>query len=208
MTEQTFFHRLEESGPYRWLRNRMNHGLVDFLHRHTLAGREHLRVAELACGSGYASHLLASYPEVILSVATDINREIATQASIPDFAAEYALVDIFKPAFAPGSFDLVWNSSSLEHFEHGPEGQDTPAALRTMAALARPGGYVFVGVPYLWGPLALYYLTPTEAQREWLGRPFRYRQLAALFEQANLQIENSLIYLGRCFVGILARKLT
>jgi SAM-dependent methyltransferase len=178
----------------------MNSKLVDFFERRVFNGRSDLRVAELACGSGYASHLIALRDGVGLSVASDINRIYHQQAEIPDFAASFVLSDIFKPSFPPACFDLVWNSSSLEHFE------DPSIPFQAMTRLVKPGGYVFVGVPYLFGPLAVYYLTPSASQREWLGKPFSYRALEKLFLDGGLEVQANLVYLARFFVGILGRK--
>ena len=73
-------------------------------------------------------------------------------------------------------------------------------------ALTKPGGYVFVGVPYLLGPLAIYHITPGAAAREWLGKPFSPRELTDMFETCGLQVEDQLVYLFRFFFGLLARK--
>ena len=46
--------------------------------------------------------------------------------------------DIAAPPFAPGTFDWVWTSLALSY------AADPPAALRSLAALARPGGRLMV----------------------------------------------------------------
>ena len=200
MTERTIFDRMEDTRPYQAVRNGMNMSLVNFFHRHVFDSKQDLQVAEVACGSGYASHLIAQRPEVGLSVAADINMIYHQQAKLKEFDARFVLSNIFQPSFEMNSFDFVWNSSSVEHFE------DSQAAIAAMVAIAKPGGHVFVGVPYVYGPLAMYYLMPTEAQREWLGKPFTGSRLKHIFQEVGLEPLEQIVYLARSFVGILGRK--
>ncbi|KAA3646325.1 MAG: class I SAM-dependent methyltransferase [Chloroflexi bacterium] len=196
----TIFDWMEDTGPYQAVRNGMNMGLVNFFQRHVFEGQQGLRVAEVACGSGYASHLIAQRPEVGLSVAADINMIYHQQANLKEFDARFVLNDIFKPSFEPASFDLVWNSSSVEHFE------DSQSAVAAMTSMVKPSGHVFVGVPYVYGPMAMYYLMPTEAQREWVGKPFTGSRLEHIFQEVGLEPLKQIVYLARSFVGILGRK--
>lgn len=200
MSDGTLLHGLEDTGLYRWLKFSLNADLMAFFDRHVLAGREGLQVAELACGSGYGAHLLAVRSGVARSVGVDISRELHDQANIRGFAAEFVEADLFRMPFEAGTFDFVWNSSSIEHFP------DPVAAIRAMASVTKSGGKVFVGVPYVGGPLAAYYLTPSRKWQEWLGRPFSFRELESAFREAGLAPTNRLVYFFRFFAGVLASK--
>ena len=200
MTAPSMLHRVEDSRPYRWLKYRLNAKLVDFFDRHVLGGRRGLRVAEMACGSGYGAHLLAGHPAVVRSVAVDRDAALHDQAAVPGFAAEFVAADLLDLPFPPEQFDFVWNSSSVEHFP------DPAAAIGAMADATKPGGFVFVGVPYAWGLLAVYFIVPSRTHREWLGRPFTFNRLENLFRACGLEPERRLIYFFGSFAGVLGRK--
>ena len=200
MSERTLLHRVEETAPYLRLKYRLHGDLMRFFEQQFLSGREGLQVAELACGTGYGAHLLARHPSVGRSVAVDIDRRLHDEAKIQDYAAEFVEADLLHLSFPPGSFDFTWNSSSAEHFE------DPAAVITAMARATREGGAVFVGVPYVWGPLAAYYLTPWRRWREWLGRPFTFRRLESLFRQCGIKPQARLVYFFRFFAGVLGRK--
>lgn len=200
MTERIWLDHIEATWPYQWLRLQMNRGLVRFLLREVLAGRQDLRLAEVACGSGFAAHLLAAQPEVALSIAADINLEDYVQAKIPGFRASFLLTDLFRPAIQPGSLDLVWNSSSIEEIDRPHE------AIASMAHLTKPGGLVFVGVPSRHGVAGLLRLIPSTRTRAWLGRVYSRSELSSLLQSAGLQPESEITYLFGTFIGALARK--
>ncbi|MBX3046698.1 MAG: methyltransferase domain-containing protein [Anaerolineales bacterium] len=200
MAERIWLHRLEATRPYQWLRLQMNKGLVSFLSRHALSGRQGLRLAEVACGSGFAAHLLASHPEVALSIAADLNLEDYTQANIAGFSASFLLTDLFKPALQANSLDLVWNSSSIEEIDRPHE------AVASMAALAKPGGLVFVGVPSRHGVAGLLRRLPLPRTRAWLGRVYSRAELRSLLASAGLQPVRETSYLFGTFIGLLAQK--
>ncbi len=200
MADRIWLDRLEATAPYQRLRYAMNHGLVAFFGQRVFAGRNGLRIAEVACGSGYAAHLMAQQPEVVLSVAADLNTEDFRQANIADFHGSFVLMDLFKPATQPASFDLVWNSSSIEEIDHPEE------ALKSMAGMAKTGGRVFVGVPNRYGPAGWLRSLPNARTRAWLGRVYSRGQLRQLIESAGLTVEHEHSYLFGVFIGVLARK--
>lgn len=200
MAERIWLDRLEATRPYQWLKLQMNRGLVDFLVHSVLVGRQNLRLAEVACGSGFAAHLLAARPEVALSLAADLNLEDYLQAKIPGFAASFLLNDLFAPALQANSLDLVWNSSSIEEIDRPQQ------AVAHMAALAKPGGLVFVGVPSRYGIAGLLRLLPSARTRAWLGRVYSRAELRALLAGAGLQPVRETSYLLGTFIGLLAQK--
>lgn len=200
MADLTIFDRLEATAPYQRARALMNQRLVSFFRQTVFAGHRGLRVAEVACGSGLAAHLLAQHDEVALSVAADLNLEDFRQAAVPDFRAAFVLADIFRPAFQSASMDLVWNSSSIEEIERPQD------AVGAMAWLVRPGGFVFVGVPHRYGPAGLLGLLPSRRYRTWLGRNYTRAELRALLNACGLEVEHEINYMLGTFIGALARK--
>lgn len=178
----------------------MNRELVSFFQREVFAGRTGLRIAEVACGSGFAAHLLAQQNEVSLSIAADLNQEDFRQANIPDYQATFVLMDLFRPAAKAGSMDLVWNSSSVEELDH-PE-----KAVQAMAWLAKIGGLVFVGVPSKTGLAGWLRLLPSRRTRSWLGRVYSRSDLRQLLVTAGLTVRKETSYLFGTFIGVLAQK--
>jgi hypothetical protein len=75
-----------------------------------------------------------------------------------------------------------------------------------MAEVTKPGGFVFVGVPHLFGPMGLYYLTPLKKWRTWLGRPFTFRELDNMFAACDLRVQKRLVYFAGLFAGVLGVK--
>jgi SAM-dependent methyltransferase len=194
--------RLEDTGPYKRCRERLNRRLAVFLasviSRRPPPGGG--RILEAACGSAYSAHLLAAEPVVRLSVGLDRDLRLFRGGGVRNPRTRLVIGDLQKSPFAPGVFDLVWNSSSVEEFA------DPARAVTEMVSLVKPGGLIFVGVPYLYSPLGLYYLVPLRPVREWLGRPFSGRKLKHLLEDCGLTVETRITYLGGFFIGMLARK--
>ena len=75
-----------------------------------------------------------------------------------------------------------------------------------MAAMAKPGGLVFVGVPYKYGLAGLLGLFARGESKEWLGRNYSWAQLSALMRSAGLEPAGRKRYMLGIFIGILARK--
>ncbi|MEK6950827.1 MAG: methyltransferase domain-containing protein [Nanoarchaeota archaeon] len=108
--------------------------------------------------------------------------------------------DIFNQPFADNSFDLTFNNSTLEHFKNPLD------ALKEMARVTKSGKYVFVGVPYTYGPLSMYKLKKSSFKGAWDGTTYSGKQLKQLFREADLEIIGSRTFFFRCFVGVVGRK--
>lgn len=89
-------------------------------------------VAALDAGCGRVSQLRAFRGRVDRLVGADIH---APTTPLPHLDA-FAVADLCRDgdAFAPGSFDVILSSFTLEHFA------DPPAALANLRAWLRPGG--------------------------------------------------------------------
>lgn len=179
----------------RWLNRR----LVRFL-----LGRTGLetgaRVLEGGAGPGFASALFAEAQGAGLSVAADIDREALEEGRRRCGGLQAVAADLFRLPFRSKSFDLVWNSSTLEHLEPPAE------AVREMARVAKPGGFVFIGVPYRRGPLGFQPWIRASRVGVWIGPVFGRCELAQLAAGAGLAPQETVTYYFGCFVGVLARK--
>lgn len=190
------------SWPYELFdgqRRRLNRRLVERLATRALGGGNR-RVLEAGAGPAYASSLLARHRAVRLSVALDIDPEALAVARRHDPGLTAVVGDLYRLPFRTGVFDLVWNSSTLEHLEA------PTAALAEMRRVARPEGYVFVGVPYRFGPLGWQPLVAATALGVWIGTVFDRRRLAHLCAEQRLVPVEAVTYFFRFFVGVLARK--
>lgn len=102
--------------------------------------------------------------------------------------------------FRANSFAMVFNSSTVEHLE-------TPQdAVREMSRVCNDWGRVFVGVPYLFGPLMFQPLIRRTIVGEWLGPVFSRRRLGDLLSSAGLAPVASVRYFLRFFIGTVASK--
>ncbi len=184
---------------YDELRKWLNRHLVNYLSRMAVQ-REHSLVLEAGSGPAFTSSLFAQDRRVRLSVAVDLDLEALYQARRRDPLLPAVAADLYRLPFVAESFDLVWNSSTLEHLE------SPGVALAEMQRVTRPGGHVFVGVPYLYGPLGFQRWIADTSVGVWIGTVFTRTQLKGMLHEAGLQPRDSIFYFFRFFVGVLAQK--
>jgi SAM-dependent methyltransferase len=158
------------------------------------------RVLEAGSGPGYASSLFAAHHAVGLSVAADGDIDAMREARRRDPSLPVVVADLRRLPFREGAFDLVWNSSTLEHVDR-PE-----VALAEMQRVTRADGHVFVGVPHRYGALGFQPVIAGTRWGVWIGPVFDRRRLAALMvSSALVPIAHSTYFYG-IFLGMLARK--
>jgi SAM-dependent methyltransferase len=180
------------------LRQDLNRKIAEYLVRRGLP--QGGRILEAGSGPAYATSLLNEDPRVRLAVALDIDLEALQEARLRDPKLPVVVGDLHHLPFAPGAFDLVWNSSTFEHLERRDR------ILAEMTSVTRPGGRVFVGVPYRQGPLWFQSDIARTGVGIWLGTVFSRHELARILERHHLRPLHTLIYFVRFFVGIMARK--
>jgi SAM-dependent methyltransferase len=181
------------------LRRQVNRKLVTYLCTKAILKKESL-VLEAGSGPGYSSSLFARDRDMGLSIAVDIDPEALCEARRRNGTLPVVIADLYHLPFKSGTFDLTWNSSTLEHLEK------MDSSLREMARVTTRNGYVFVGVPYRWGPLGVQMWIKRTSIGIWIGPVFSKSELANSMRQAGLEPENTILYFFRFFVGSLARK--
>ena len=195
-------------GPGSWSyhlfdvqRRRLNRSLVDYLVSRAVSADESL-VLEAGSGSGYGSSLFARHPKVKMSVALDVDLEALQEGRRRDPNLTLVLADLHALPFRSGVFDVVWNSSTLEHVAR-PSG-----ALSEMQRVVKGGGFVFVGVPFRFGPLGFQRFVAQTRLGVWIGSVFDQSSLNRLVIEGGLTPIETITYFLACFIGVLSRKFT
>lgn len=187
---------------YDRLRGGVNHGLVRYLTASLgrLGLPDGVRVLEAGSGPAFASSLLARASAFGMSAALDYDPAALGEGRRRDPALRAVAGDLMRLPFADASFDLVWNSSTLEHLP------DRDGALREMVRITKPGGGVFIGVPYAYGPLGVQRTIPNTKAGAWIGTVFTRAALDTFVLRAGLIPIDHRVYFYRFFMGVLARK--
>jgi SAM-dependent methyltransferase len=183
------------------LRDGLNQRLVRYL-TDKLPGSGWV-VVEAGSGPSSGSSCFSAQPGVRLTVAADFDIAALRVARARDRRLPVVVADITRMPLASGCADLVWSSSTLEHLERLEERN---LALSEMRRLARPGGHVFVGVPYLYGPLGFQRWIARTSVGHWIGTVFGGQEFRRVLEDAGLHYVSTRVYFFGFFVGILARK--
>ena len=121
-----------------WWSVRWYAGMADACLRRT-GGR---RVLEIGCGHGFT---LARLEERYETWGVDISDYAIREAAHFAPRSRCVVADVdqgFPTTLTPGSFDLVMAKYVFEHL------RDPALALRRAAALLRPGGTLFISMPY------------------------------------------------------------
>lgn len=182
---------------YDRLRRGVSRNLVAYFQKN---GVRMGRVLEAGSGPAFTTSLLAGAPGVKCAAAVDLDPASLQEGRKRDPALRAAAGDVYALPFPDGSFDLVWNSSTLEHLSN------MDAGLLEMVRVCRPGGHVFVGVPYRWGPLWFQPFVKGTRAGDWLGPVFTTHWLVSWFFAAGLKPQSMHFYFFGFFVGILGRK--
>ncbi|WP_156425073.1 methyltransferase domain-containing protein [Mycobacterium sp. GA-1285] len=108
------------------------------------------RVIECGCGTGQLTNFLAIRRTVIgtdlclnsLKMATAFKQQNDLKR------AHFLQMNLFRPAFKPGTFDLVISNGVLHHTS------DPQLGFESISRLVRPGGYIMIGLYHKYGRLA------------------------------------------------------
>lgn len=191
------------------LRRHVNTRLVAFLSGH-LSGPKNgqggrnpgapTRVLEAGSGPGFASSLFAQRPDVATSICMDLDPAALMEARKRDASLPVVAGDLMQMPFSDNAFAMVFNSSTVEHL------RDPAGAVREMQRVCDNHGRVFVGVPYLWGPLGIQPLIRSTRVGIWLGKVFSQASLDRLLSSGGLTPVAHLRYFWNFFIGAVAVK--
>ncbi len=184
---------------YDHLRRLLNQRLVHFLCQHLPSNRP-AYVLEAGSGSGFASSLMARAPGVGCSVALDIDLHALAEARQRDPQLPVVAADLNHLPFKSASFDLVWNSSTMEHLD------DPAPALLELSRLVNPDGLLFIGVPYRFGPLGVQTWFKNSPLGIWIGPVFDPRQLEQWMQVCAFTSQSYKYYFFNFFIGVLAGR--
>jgi SAM-dependent methyltransferase len=184
---------------FDYLRMLVNRSLVSYFLKHAI-NRAECKVLEAGSGPGYASSLCARAQRVTLVVAVDFDIDALRQGRNRDPSLPAVVADVRKLPFRSDAFDLVWNSSTVEHLD------DPSTAVSEMQRVTSKYGYVFVGVPYRNGPLGFQRWIARSSAGIWIGQVFGHRELQSLLQRSGLEVVGTRLYFFWFFIGMLATR--
>lgn len=157
-------------------------------------------VIEAGSGPGFATTLFSTEKNVTLSIALDYDYEALHEGRKTNPNLPAVVADIHQLPFKQGSVRLIWNSSTIEHLP------DQRKAVQEMGRLIPSGGYIFVGVPYKFGPLFFQRWIPNTGVGVWLGTVYNRGEIESWLRAAGCDPVDSWRYFFWFFIGVLARK--
>ena len=191
------------SWPYRvfdYLRNRLNIKLADYLNGY-ISHRNGIIVIEAGSGPGFCASLLNKKNKMASVNILDIDPEVIRLARLRDCTINAMEGSIYDIPFPDNYFDLVYNSSTLEHLD------DCKEAFMEMVRVCKPGGFVFVGIPQSCGPLALFRLFPPNGKIcRWIGKFISQNEICGWIRVSPVELIDEISYFYRFFKGFLFQK--
>ena len=109
------------------------------------------RIIECGCGTGQLTNFLSVAGRTAvgsdmclnsLRMAQDFKEKNALKR------AQFIQMNLFRPCFAPGTFDLVVSSGVLHHTS------DPYLGFQTISKLVKPNGYILIGLYHKYGRLS------------------------------------------------------
>lgn len=156
------------------------------------------RTLEAGSGPGSSSSSLSRTVKSVYCVCLDIDHHALLEARRQDPSLPLVVGDMHHLPFPDGMFQLVFNSSTVEHLK------EPWRAVAEMRRVCDAGGHVFVGVPYACGPLAFEPWIRRTRLGAWLGPVFTRARLDELLQTAGLAPVHHIRYFARFFIGALA----
>ena len=108
------------------------------------------RIIECGCGTGQLSSFLSVAGRTVVGADLCLNSLSLAQGFKEKNAlkrAHFVQMNLFRPCFVPGSFDLVISNGVLHHTS------DPYLGFESIARLVRPKGYIMIGLYHKYGRL-------------------------------------------------------
>lgn len=192
-----------DSSAYRFfdsIRNNLNYKLSSYLYSY-ISNIPQAKIIEAGSGPGYCASLLNRRDTISEAALLDIDLEVLQIAGSRDPSLKTAVGNILHSPFADNSFDLVYNSSTIEHIP------DLKIVFSEMVRICKPGGIVFIGIPCKYGPLFPFSLLPPASNLAiWIGRFIPHQNIMHLSNHLRLKLIDELFYFYRFFRGYLFQK--
>ncbi len=183
---------------YDWLRRRLNRQIVARLAQQAMT--QPGIVIEAGSGTGFATNLFTEEKNIQLSIAADYDYEALHEGRKINPTLPAVVADIHRLPFKKGSIRLIWNSSTIEHLP------DQHKAVLEMVRLIPSGGFIFVGVPYKYGPLFFQRWIPNTGVGVWLGTVYNRAEVETWLREAGCEPMDSWRYFFWFFIGVMAQK--
>lgn len=185
---------------YDLIRNRLNYRLADYLYSF-IAHQSAINIIEAGSGPGYCASLLNQKPNVKTTLILDTDKQVLRLAQKRDKTLKTIKADILKMPFKKNTFNLVYNSSTLEHINNKVK------AFSEMVRVCKPCGYIFVGIPYKFGPLFIFTLFPKSGKiRKWLGKFIPTHKVLSWQKKHPIKLIDQKFYFFNFFIGFLFKK--
>lgn len=194
-----------DSSIYRFfdaIRNNLNEKLSSYLYSF-ISDIQRAKIIEAGSGPGYCASLLNHRDTISESVLLDLDPEVLQIAGSRDSTLNATVGNILLSPFVDNSFDLVYNSSTIEHIS------DWETAFSEMVRICKPGGIIFIGIPLKYGPLFPFSLLPRNSNLAiWIGQFIPHQDIILFADHLNLKPVGELFYFYRFFRGYLFKKYT
>jgi ubiquinone/menaquinone biosynthesis C-methylase UbiE len=153
------------------------------------------RVLEVACGRGGFAILSASRGAIMSGADfSEIALQIARKRHCQEENGHLDLTqaDAGRLPYADKSFEIVISCETIEHLP------DPPSALREMARVCRPGGFLYLTTPNYFNAMGLYYIyarfrgrRATPGSDQPFDRVFVFPQIRGMLKRAGSAIIRS-----------------
>ena len=184
---------------YDYLRQTLNHHLAKYI-SNSLNKIARPKILEAGSGPAFATYLMAHQMRNALCVAADIDIQALRQARRNDVLLPVVVADIYHLPFDQNSFDLVWNSSTIEHLDQAQK------ALFEMVRVS--SCFVFFGVPYAYGPLGFQKFIQHTKLGNWIGTVFTRPEIEKKLYEVNIEPKHHILYFFSFFIGIFGEKIS
>jgi SAM-dependent methyltransferase len=109
------------------------------------------RVLDCGCGTGQLTNFLSIASRTVIGADLCLNSlKLATAFKQRNDLqrAHFVQMNLFRPSFRPGAFDLVVSNGVLHHTS------DPVLGFESISQLVRPGGYILIGLYHKFGRMA------------------------------------------------------